>query len=237
MRDITSGQLELITEPQLFIPNANQEIVKVSDRIRLEDHETVIIKDREGRYQFRRGNDSERAFFLDPYSELVTLWWSSGLYKDSRNLAITHIDTRPKFMWYEFEVRTQDNVELVIGITFFWQIVDVEAMVHATDDAPGDVCSHARSTIIQSVSKSTLEQFLAQFNHIVHDAVLGQEDDFYTERGVKLHAIEVRSVTCKDAETQRILQDIIQETTNRLNRIQKQESENEVKIKRTERRD
>ncbi|MCI0530156.1 MAG: hypothetical protein L0Y56_22160, partial [Nitrospira sp.] len=120
---------------------------------------------------------------------------------------------------------------LVLGITFFWQIIDVEAMIRTTDDTPGDVCSHARSLIIQSVSQVTLEKFLAAFNAIVREAVFNRDNSFYAERGVKLHAVEVRSITCKDPDTQRILQEIIQETTNRLNRLQKQESENEIRLK------
>ena len=231
VRDVESGQLELITEPQVFIPAQNQEIVKVSKRIRLEDHETVVLKDKTGKYLFRKGSDPERSFFLDPYSELVKFRWSTGLHKDQRSLEITQIDSRPKFMWYEFEARTQDNVELVLGITFFWQITGVEAMIKTTDDTPGDICSHARSAIIQSVSRVTLETFLAEFNTVVRQAVLETGDMFYTERGVKLHAVEVRSISCKDAETQHVLQEIIRETTNRLNRLQKQESENEVKVK------
>jgi hypothetical protein len=231
VRDIESGQLDLITEPQVFIPAANQEIAHIYERIRLEDHETVVIKDQTGKYIFRRGTDPERSFFLEPYSELVEFWWSTGLHKDKRALEITHIDSRPKFMWYEFEARTQDNVELVLGITFFWQIVDVEAMIQCTDDTPGDICSHARSAIIQSVSQVTLETFLSAFNTVVRQAVLETEDAFYGKRGVKLHAVEVRSIACKDVETQQVLQEIIRETTNRLNRLQKQESENEIKIK------
>ena len=231
VRDTESGQLDLITAPQVFIPAPNQEIAKVSERIRLEDHETVVIKDRSGKYIFRRGNDAERSFFLDPYSELTMFRWSTGLHKDQRTLQITHIDSRPKFMWYEFEARTQDNVELVLGITFFWQITDVEAMVKTTDDTPGDICSHARSAIIQSVSQVTLETFLAAFNTIIREAVLEAEDRFYAERGVKLHAVEVRSISCKDPGTQHVLQEIIRETTNRLNRLQKQESENEIKLR------
>jgi hypothetical protein len=232
IRDTGSGQLDLVTAAQVFVPAATEEIAEIRKRIQLEDHITVIIKTKAGEYLFKRGSDSERAFFLEPYQELVQFYWSAGLHKDSRSLRITHIDLRPKFMWYEFEVRTQDNVELVIGITFFWQIVDVEAMVHTTDDAPGDVCSHARSTIIQSVSQVTLERFLAEFNPVVSQAILNADDPFYGERGVKLHAVEVRAITCKDPGTQRILQEIIQETTNRLNRLQKQESENEIELKR-----
>jgi regulator of protease activity HflC (stomatin/prohibitin superfamily) len=231
VRDVTSGQLSLITEKQVFIPDENQEIAEVRTLMRLEDHQTVIIRDREGRYTFRRGSDTDRAFFLQPYAELVTLWWSGGLHKDQRNLKITHIDNRPRYMWYEFDVRTQDNVELVIGTTFFWQIVDVEAMIKMTDDATGNISSHARSTIIQAVSRVTLERFLADFNSLVRDSVIGTNDTFYSERGATIHAVEVRSVACKDPQTQQILMEIIQETTNRLNRLQKQESENEVSLK------
>lgn len=229
--DILTGQREMITEPQVFIPGPAKEIIGVSKRIRLEDHETVVVKDRQGRYLFRRGSADERSFFLDPYSELVTFTWSAGLHKEKRSLQITHIDSRPKFMWYEFEARTQDNVELALGITFFWQIVDVEAMVKSTDDTPGDVCSHARSAIIQAVSQVPLETFLQSFNAIVREAVLESDSAFYNERGVRLHAVEVRSANCKDAETQRILQEIIREHTERLNRLQKQESQNEVSLR------
>jgi hypothetical protein len=231
VRDTATGQFALITEPGVFIPTATQEIDQVRKRILLAAHETVVVKDKDGKYTIQRGSDSGDAFFLEPYSELLQFHWSAGIHKDQRSLVITHVDQRPKFMWYEFEVRTQDNVELVIGITFFWQIQDVEAMIHTTDDAPGDVCSHARSGIIQAVSQVSLERFLADFNAIVHDAVLREDDPFYAERGTRIHAIEVRSVTCKDAATQRILQEIIQETTNRLNRLQKQESENEVSLR------
>ncbi|MBN2005503.1 MAG: hypothetical protein JXA21_19245 [Anaerolineae bacterium] len=231
VRNIESGQLKLIDTPQVFMPSADQQIAQVSKRICLEDHETVVVKDKFGGFTFRKGNDAERSFFLDPYSELVTFRWSVGIHKDQRTLTITHIDSRPKFMWYEFEARTQDNVEIMLAITIFWQITDVEAMIRTTDDTPGDICSHARSAIIQSISQVTLEVFLAKFNAIVRDAVLGTADTFYAERGSVLHSVEVRSISCKDPETQQVLQEIIRETTNRLNQLQKQASENEVKIR------
>ncbi|MDP6354966.1 MAG: hypothetical protein QF473_07695, partial [Planctomycetota bacterium] len=231
VRNIQTGQLRLVDEPQVFVPADEEEIVNVQERIRLEDHETVVIRDTSGGYAYRTGDGDDRSFFLQPHTELVKLVWSTGLHKDSRDLCVARIDSRPKFMWYEFEARTKDNVELVLGITFFWQITDVEMMLKTTDDTPGDICSHARSAIIQSVSQVTLEDFLQAFNTKVRSSVLKDEDDFYAERGVKLHAVEVRSIACKEPETQRILQEIIQETTNRLNQVQKQESENEVKLK------
>ncbi|MDD2715767.1 MAG: SPFH domain-containing protein [Candidatus Wallbacteria bacterium] len=231
IRDTGTGSQQLLTEQQVFVPGPKQEIMEVQKRILLEDHETVVIKDKTGKFLFRKGHDKERSFFLDPYCGLLKFQWSSGIHKEQRNLIVTHIDMRPKFMWYEFGARTQDNVELNIGITFFWQISDVEKMVRTTDDVPGDICSHARSQIIQSVSQVTLERFLADFNAIVAGASLHSEDPFYPDRGVLLHAVEVRSITCKDEATQKILQEIIQETTNRLNMIQKQETSNEVMLK------
>jgi regulator of protease activity HflC (stomatin/prohibitin superfamily) len=230
VRNTSDGSLKLVTKNQVFFPAADEEIEEVRSRILLENHESVIIKDKDGKYRIVHGEKVDESFFLQPYEELLEMHWSSGINKEKRNLVITHIDSRPKFMWYEFGVRTKDNVELILGVTFFWQIVDVEKMIRTTDDAPGDICSHARSMIIQSVSKSPLEVFLEKFNDIVRDAIINENDKFYTQRGVDIHSVEVRSVTCKEESTQQILQEIIQETTNRLNRLQKQQSENEVRL-------
>ena len=53
---------------------------------------------------------------------------------------------------------------------------------------------------------------------------------FYQSRGVQIHTLEVTAYRCQDASTARILEQIIQETTNRMNRLSQQESENEIKI-------
>jgi len=110
-------------------------------------------------------------------------------------------------------------------------------MVTATSDPPGDLCAHARSVIIQAVSQLDLETFLANFNHVIESSVMRKEDSgeiadkFYEERGLDVHNVEVRSVSCKDKATQAVLQDIIKEHTNRIARMQKQESANEVNVK------
>lgn len=231
IRNRRSGALELISEPQAFVPAADQEVVAIQDRIRLQAHECLVIRRGDGSYRIARGTDPEPAFFLPPYSERVGFHWSTGLHKTERSLYLTQLDLRPKFMWYEFEVRTRDNVELILGVTFFWQIADVAAMLASTDDAPGDLCSHARSQIIQAVSLLSLQGFLSDFNACVSGAVQG-ETYFYERRGLQIHAVEVRSIHCKDPQTQAVLHEIIQETTERLKRLQKQESENEVLIRR-----
>merc|ERR1719284_2076414 len=102
-------------------------------------------------------------------------------------------------------------------------------MVKMTGDTTGDICNHARSKFIQLVSKVTLKQFMDDFNGIASQA--HREDDvFYSCRGVKIHTLEVTAYRCQDASTARILEQIIQETTNRMNRLSQQESENEIKM-------
>merc|ERR1712040_27584 len=58
-----------------------------------------------------------------------------------------------------------------------------------------------------------------------------QEDtNFYASRGVKVHSLEVTRYQCADDSTSEVLSQIIQETTNRLNRLSQAESENEVNL-------
>jgi len=154
-------------------------------------------------------------------------FWSTSIDRKER---IKIVDSRPHFMEYTFVCRTTDNVELVIDVTFFWQVIDVEAMIEKTDDAPGDICAHARSVTIQAVSTLTMEEFMMNFNSILSKAILESDDDFYEQRGCVIHTVEVKSYHCKDDGTEQVLQEIIKERTDRMNRLQKQESENEVRL-------
>merc|ERR1719217_1030190 len=65
------------------------------------------------------------------------------------------------------------------------------------------------------------------FNDLV-SAAAQADATFYSDRGVALHTLEVTSYSCKDPTQAVILQEIIRETTNRINALQKQRSENEV---------
>merc|ERR1719355_182904 len=100
-------------------------------------------------------------------------------------------------------------------------------MIERTGDPKGDVWYHCRSALIQAVSKVTLETFMQSFNAIVLEAA-AMDKAFYDARGVVLHNLEVVRYEPKDAETGRTLQAIIQETTNHINRMQQQRSENEI---------
>merc|ERR1712216_572211 len=148
---------------------------------------------------------------------------------ERRDLVLKTIDLRPMFMSFEFNCRTSDNVELVLEGTFFWEVIDLQAMFRCTCDTTGDVCNHARSKFIERVSKITLQEFMRDFNKIA-ESVHKEDDNFYSQRGVLIHSLEVSGYRCAEASTAQILQQIIQETTNRMNRPQQQESENEWQL-------
>merc|ERR1712110_1300775 len=60
---------------------------------------------------------------------------------------------------------------------------------------------------------------------------MGKDDsEFYSSRGVRVHSLEVTRYQCANACTSEVLQQIIQETTNRMNRLSQAESENEVNL-------
>jgi len=234
VRDKSTGKLRLVTENQLFIPAEYEEIEEVRELIKLADHEAMILKDGNGDFQYYYGSEEKRgnkprSFFLPPYSEIVGLDWSRGRKRDQKGLQITRFDCRPQYMKFEFNCRTSDNVELVLEGTFFWEVVDLPKMVNITGDTSGDLCNHARSQFIRMVSKVTLKEFMEEMHNIAA-RVHKENPDFYERRGVKVHSLEMTGYKCADRSTSEILEQIIQETTNRMNRLSQQESENEVKL-------
>lgn len=63
------------------------------------------------------------------------------------------------------------------------------------------------------------------------DSVNSDKDDtFYESRGVRVIRVEVLQKRCKDPEIQKVFKQIIDEKTNRIKNIEKQEAENEVKL-------
>ncbi|CAF3490661.1 unnamed protein product [Rotaria sp. Silwood1] len=134
-------------------------------------------------------------------------------------------------MDYEFLVRTADNVEIILDVSIFWQITDLYKLVLVTQDPPEDICNHTRSEILSQVSKYNMKEFMGLPNSKLIDSVNSEKDDtFYESRGVNVIRVEVLEKRCKDPEIQKIFKQIIDEKTNRIKNIEKQEAENEIKL-------
>jgi hypothetical protein len=236
VRDKSTGVLRLVQEEGIFFPGKDEFVEEVQDLISLADNEAVIVKNQMGEYSYFYGGEKKRSaegtprsFFLPPHSELSTMRWSRGVRRDVRDLYIQILDCRAQYMYFEFNCRTSDNVELILEGTFFWQVGDVPAMLRTTGDVPGDVCNHARSQFIRLVSRVTLKEFMENLHNISKE-VYDSDQDFYTRRGIKIRSMEITRYSCAEQKTRVILEKIIQETTNRLNRLSQAESENEVNM-------
>jgi hypothetical protein len=174
------------------------------------------VKNKDGEFQYFYGSDENRAagqprsFFLEPYAEIVKLCWSKGRRRETRNLFIERFDCRAQFMSFEFNCRTSDNVELILEGTFFWEVVDLPAMVKSTGDTSGDLCNHARSQFIRHVARVTLKEFMDS-SHAIAKKVWEEDTSFYASRGVKIHSLEVTRYQCADSRTSEILEQIIQD--------------------------
>lgn len=235
VRDKSTGQLQLVTEKQLFVPGPHEVIEEVRELIKLADHEAMVIKDKNGVFQYfygseeRRSANQPRSFFLPPYAEIVKIWWSRGPRRERKDYSFERFDMRPHYMKFEFNCRTSDNVEIVLEGVFFWEIIDLPTMMRVTGDTSGDMCSHVRSQFITQTARMSLKQFMEE-QHLVSRHVLDGDEDFYSARGIKMHSLEITRYSCADQSTAETLGQIIQETTNRMNRLSHAESENEVSL-------
>lgn len=231
------GSYELIQmndQPFMFFPSPTQDVVDTRERIRLEQHEVMVIVDKDGHYTFMKGSDNSGSFFIPPYCHALEQEWSTDLQKSHEETTIvSRFDLRPSYMDFEFLIRTKDNVEIIIDLNFYWQIVDIEKMVSITSDAPQDICKHAMSQILSESSRKDMKDFMESFNEIVQGAI-SKGDKFYSDRGVVIHKVEITGRKCKDPSTEKIFRDIIEEKTNRIKNLEKQEGENEVRLRELE---
>merc|ERR1712048_1260037 len=113
--------------------------------------------------------------------------------------------------------------------TLFWEVVDLSTMVRKTGNLPGDIYNQIRSKFIKHVALTTLKGFMEQL-HVISKKIFEEDASFYESRGVRIHSLEITKYMCAEKRTSEVLQQIIEETTNRLNRLSQAESENEVKI-------
>ena len=123
VRNKRNGQQHLVTEKMFD----DEDIMEVRKLVKLAEYEACIIWDKTGKDIFHFGsNQEERSFFLPPHCQMVKLLWSRGRRRERRDLRIKHLDLRPTYMSFEFNCRTNDNVELILEGSFFWEIVDLK---------------------------------------------------------------------------------------------------------------
>lgn len=237
VRDTTTGQQQLIQEKKAFFPAAYQEVVEVRPMTRLLPHESVAARNALGEFAIFDGITTP-AFFLPAYWTLFDMHWSSYSSDPANALLdrqivtkvkVTKVDRRFRKLNFWFNVRSSDNVELRLSGVVFWQVRDVSKMVFTTGDPESDVWHHARSSLMQAVSRTTFQRLMTSLDGVTTQAFNElRADGFYDARGVHLESLELTSFSPVRETTIKILQSIIEESVQRVNRLQSQESSNAV---------
>lgn len=234
------GSKRLETTTGVFFPGHYEVVVETRNLVRVLPHETMVVRDAYGKYDIKYGTGTDgsqgTSFFLQPFDEIVEMDWSTFSEPPEGGLQtigyekVSRIDMRARKVFFQYDVRTNDNVALRIEGTIFWKVHNVTKLLAKTADPAGDVWYKARSVLIGAVSREDLETFMRSFNTIIKNAFQAQlDDDFYTERGLEINSMEVTKYDPTDEVTAMTLQEIIEETTNRINQLQRQKSENDVK--------
>lgn len=236
-----NGSKGLYDVPGMFFPAPYQEVVETVTRTRVLPQECMIVRNAYGRYVVHIGSGSNgtgsgTSFFLKPFEEIVELEWSAfgeppenGGKQRVGKETLTRIDMKQRRIPFQYDVRTIDNVAMRIEGTIFWMVTDVEKLVGKTADPVGDIWYKARGTLISAISRVNLEDFMASFNTLIQDAFDAQAgESFYSDRGVALDQMEVTKYDPTDPITAVTLQEIIEEATTRINRVQAQEGSNDV---------
>mmetsp|Transcript_156593 Transcript_156593/g.502666 ORF Transcript_156593/g.502666 Transcript_156593/m.502666 type:complete len:823 (-) Transcript_156593:364-2832(-) len=155
---------------------------------------------------------------------------ASSLGEKTQIRYVTAIDTRMQRSFYKFEVRSKDNVKLLLEGTVYWAIKDARRAVNGTADPEGDVWFRARSTLIGAISAVNVNDFMQRLNTIIEDAFNAEKGDtFYSDRGIELINLDVLSYTPMDSRTIKSLNTLIKTKTERMVALGKQRTENEVR--------
>jgi hypothetical protein len=236
IKNITTGAYDLVIMneddgPKIFIPTKEQEVIQVQDKVVLENHQVMVIVDKDGGYHYMRGDTEETAaFFVPPYSKVLKQTWSKDIQKNHEHVEeITTFDMRSQYMDFEFTIRTSDSVEILVDLNFCWKIIDIEKMITRTNDAPQDVCQHAMSQILKDTSKKDMEDFMLNFSEIIQTAV-NMEDPFFEERGITVLRIEITNRKCKDPSIESEFQSLIKEKAEKLRGHKRQEADNDCML-------
>jgi len=238
--DRATGVKELIRTDGAYIPPAYQVILEERKLVVLTVTQNMIVRNNEGDLTVVSGSapvpvGESRGFFLKPEEDIVPMHWSSfSSSGDDSALAtetITRIDMSQRSVFFRFKVRTKDNVRLSLEGRIYWKVSDCESLVANTGDPEGDIWYNSRGALIKAVSRATFENFMGNSSAIALAAFQQQATgSFYSQRGIQVLNMDLTKYTCTDPAIDDIRRSIIEETTNRINRLQEAASSVDVKL-------
>eukprot|EP00449_Zooxanthella_nutricula_P058797 CAMPEP_0198575734 /NCGR_PEP_ID=MMETSP1462-20131121/116568_1 /TAXON_ID=1333877 /ORGANISM="Brandtodinium nutriculum, Strain RCC3387" /LENGTH=542 /DNA_ID=CAMNT_0044306985 /DNA_START=90 /DNA_END=1718 /DNA_ORIENTATION=- len=238
--DTLTGQVLKVQGPSLVFPEtAFHELGDPKEVVRLAEFEAMVTRDLNGILKYHFGQGGGESVSLEPFAEVVSFNWTIGGDVETNHqwATIDRIDTRVRQLpfWFD-DIRTSDSMEFELEGIMFWQVVDVERLVQSTADPTSDIWHALRARIAAASSQYGFVDFLKQAPAMKDELVAlekGNNTDFYTSRGVRLHSMELIEVELhSDGVASSITNAIASEAALRINEVEKLRTENELEIAR-----
>lgn len=230
-----TGEEKLHSESGYFVPGPYEVVTKSVKKTIVISNVGVVVRNPFGRYTAYTG---PAFFFVKPFEEMIEIEWSAysqppenGLQTISKQ-KMTDIDLREQQLHWQYDVRTSDNVALRIQGVVYWSVQDLQLLIAKTADPVGDIWYKCRSAVLNVAGRNELSVFRIDWRNLVRQAleeVRVDPDGFFSHRGVRFVRSELTKSDPIDEVIDTTLQDIIDETTKKVNRLQAQKNANEVK--------
>lgn len=149
---------------------------------------------------------------MGPEEHVKVLWLSAGKPKIPHQIRAAIIRIGPDFMSDMFEIRTKDNAQLRLLLTYKWQFLvneDDAHLVFSMQDFVGYACSSLCSRIREAAASLTFEEFHNQTVNVIRKALFTKHNDMEGVwfKGIRLFIseVDVQSVNPVNSEINNLL--------------------------------
>ena len=147
-----NGQVELLQTPQFYMPEVGEKLIQKIDRTILLQTDFCILKSPDGQIEVKDGQKAEdRSFFLKPFYQFLS-------FKCDTQLTI--LSTLPTFLSHNINIRTSDNVTLIIDLRISYQIKDLYKFSDNPIEFYGYIKNHVQNDLLGTLTTYSLTHTL-----------------------------------------------------------------------------
>jgi len=221
-KEITNDELEAVgLEPQrggrgvriLTRQAANTSFLEDRTKalvLELEEKEVVFLYDGSN----TRIEQGPKTVFLEPYERPRVLHLSGGKPIQQNALKIALVKLGPDFIYDQIKVRTKDNAQITVNITYKWRFGCAEDVKKAfsIDDFVGYAAETLSSEVRAVVAKHDFEELHANALEYVKQAIFGDKHSrFFEENGLEIFGVDLTGITPEDPKIAEKLHEAIKQ--------------------------
>lgn len=216
------GEVLLISEPQYFMPDVGDKVIKQLDKTILKQDQFCIIVKVDGQIILKDGNDEEsREFFQEPYSEF---------YKFKIGDNIHHILSKlPQYFVTDFDIRTHDNNIIKLTMRVHYEITDSVKFSKYPIEFEQVLKNWCQNELLDAYADVNFENFFNVYYKVAHDTIDKSHEEF-DKSGIVVNDIQILSYK-SDKKIETLLEQNIEIVANARNKLKSKQIEIELEEK------